>query len=146
VVASGQILHLPELGRPFGFDETNLSSYFAVFVRNFEKHGFAELRGVPMGVSVVDTPQAAYMTHPPLRQSVGSGSAEERGQVLRRSAAAQREQYGEGQRHGPRRQLLTFITDPRTIVRILTHLDLPAELPPLAPPRAPPRGATLWLD
>ncbi|MBK8974672.1 MAG: transposase [Planctomycetes bacterium] len=45
-----------------------------------------------------------------------------------------------------RRQLLTFITDPRTIVRILTHLDLPARLPPLAPPRAPPGGAGLWPD
>ncbi|MBK8975463.1 MAG: transposase [Planctomycetes bacterium] len=41
-----------------------------------------------------------------------------------------------------RRQLLTFITDPSTIVRISTWPDLPAELPPLAPPA----GVGLWPD
>ncbi len=29
-----------------------------------------------------------------------------------------------------RRRLLTFITDPRTIMRVLSHLGLPSELPP----------------
>ena len=39
---------------------------------------------------------------------------------------------------GPRK-VLTFITDPHVIRRILSHMGLPTELPPIAPARAPPR-------
>ena len=41
---------------------------------------------------------------------------------------------------GSRRRLLTFLTDPRTIARILEHLGLPSTLPELAPARGPPQA------
>jgi hypothetical protein len=41
-----------------------------------------------------------------------------------------------------RRRLLTFLTDPVTVARILEHLRLPAQLPRLAPARAPPEQLT----
>ena len=34
---------------------------------------------------------------------------------------------------GGRRRILSFITDPRTVRRILAHLELPTDPPPLAP-------------
>jgi hypothetical protein len=36
------------------------------------------------------------------------------------------------------RKLLAFLTEPRTVRRILEHLELPAEPPPITPARAPP--------
>jgi len=41
---------------------------------------------------------------------------------------------------GGRRKLLTFLTDPRTIARILDHLGLPHSLPEITPARAPPEA------
>lgn len=41
---------------------------------------------------------------------------------------------------GGRRRLLTFLTHPDTIRRILAHLGLPTELPPVAAARPPPRA------
>lgn len=43
------------------------------------------------------------------------------------------------------RRLPTFITDPRTITRVLSHLGLPAELPAVSPARPPP-AAGLWAS
>ncbi|MCB9870148.1 MAG: ATP-dependent helicase HrpA [Planctomycetes bacterium] len=45
---------------------------------------------------------------------------------------------------GGRRKVLSFISDPVVIRRILDHLGLATELPPVAPARAPP--ARLPLD
>ncbi len=39
-----------------------------------------------------------------------------------------------------RRHLLTLVTDPRTITRVLSHLRLPAKLPPLSTARPPPEA------
>jgi hypothetical protein len=39
---------------------------------------------------------------------------------------------------GGRRRLLTFLTDPLVIQKVLRHLGLPAEPPELAPARPPP--------
>ena len=41
---------------------------------------------------------------------------------------------------GGRRQLLTFLTHPPTIARILEHLGLPTSPPEIAPARAPPEA------
>ncbi|MBK8978802.1 MAG: hypothetical protein IPM29_23120 [Planctomycetes bacterium] len=67
VLAAGLALHLPWLGRPFGFGEQAGGNYFGVFLRNYEKFGFLGLHGAPIGVTVVDDPTTtiAYMTHPP---------------------------------------------------------------------------------
>ena len=46
-------------------------------------------------------------------------------------------------RCGGRRQVLTFLTDPDVIGRILLHLGEPVELPEVAPARSPPGGG--WL-
>jgi hypothetical protein len=40
---------------------------------------------------------------------------------------------------GSRRKLLTFLTHPTTIARVLDHLGLPSTLPELAPARGPPQ-------
>ncbi len=45
---------------------------------------------------------------------------------------------------GGRREVLTFITDPRVITRILDHLGLPSELPAVGPARSPPGMASLF--
>jgi hypothetical protein len=46
---------------------------------------------------------------------------------------------------GGRRRLLTFLTDPLVIQKILRHLGLPAEPPELAPARPPPaRSVRFW--
>jgi hypothetical protein len=36
--------------------------------------------------------------------------------------------------------VLTFLTDPAVVRRILAHLGLPTEPPPVAPARPPPQG------
>ena len=41
---------------------------------------------------------------------------------------------------GGRRKVLTFLTDPDVIGRILLHLGEPVELPEVAPARSPPGG------
>jgi len=46
---------------------------------------------------------------------------------------------------GGKRRLLTFLTDPLTIERVLAHLGLPTELPALAPARGPP-GLEIALE
>ena len=46
-------------------------------------------------------------------------------------------------RCGGRRKVLTFLTDPHVIGRILLHLGEPVELPEVAPARSPPGGG--WL-
>ena len=46
-------------------------------------------------------------------------------------------------RCGGRRKVLTFLTDPDVIGRILLHLGEPVELPEVAPARSPPGGG--WL-
>jgi hypothetical protein len=43
-------------------------------------------------------------------------------------------------RCGGRRKVLTFLTDPDVIGRILLHLGEPVELPEVAPARLPPVG------
>ena len=42
---------------------------------------------------------------------------------------------------GGGRKLISLITDPVIIRRILAHLKLPLEFPSVAPPRAPPESA-----
>jgi hypothetical protein len=46
---------------------------------------------------------------------------------------------------GPRR-VLTFLTDPLVVRRILRHLDLPDEPPRIQPARAPPQQELAFLD
>ena len=43
-------------------------------------------------------------------------------------------------RCGGRRKVLTFLTDPHVIRRILLHPGEPVELPEVAPARSPPGG------
>jgi hypothetical protein len=48
---------------------------------------------------------------------------------------------------GGRRRLLTFLSDPEVIGKILRHLGLPAEPPALAPPRVRgPRTVEFWRE
>lgn len=46
-------------------------------------------------------------------------------------------------RCGGRRRLLTFLTDPSVLARILEHTGLPSHHPPATPPRAPPEQAAI---
>ena len=43
-----------------------------------------------------------------------------------------------------KRKLLTFLTNPRAIERILAHFGLPTELPAIAPARGPPEQELLF--
>ena len=45
---------------------------------------------------------------------------------------------------GGARRVLTFLTDPVVIRRILSHLELPADPPRIAPARSPPDKAALF--
>jgi len=42
---------------------------------------------------------------------------------------------------GGGRKLISLITDPAIIRRMLAHLKLPLEFPSVAPPRAPPQSS-----
>ncbi len=39
-----------------------------------------------------------------------------------------------------------FITDPRTMTRVLSHLGVPVTSPPLSTARPPPQAPGLWVE
>lgn len=63
----GCVVLLPWIDRCFGTTETNPGMYFGPFVRNFEQFGLFELKGVPLGVTVLADPAEGYpyLNHPP---------------------------------------------------------------------------------
>lgn len=59
--------HAAWLNAPFSILQMNAGSYFGVFVRNWDRHGFAALRGLPLmpGVVAKTGDATPYVHHPP---------------------------------------------------------------------------------
>ncbi len=70
LLAFGLALHLCWIAAPFGFHEINAGYFFGPFAQHWERFGWFELRGTPLGASAValpETPQQGhpYWNHPP---------------------------------------------------------------------------------
>lgn len=65
----GLAFHLPRLDKPLGIADSNAGAFIGVFLHNWEDHGFADLRGVPLWRQRVFAPNDAvaepYVKHPP---------------------------------------------------------------------------------
>ncbi|HEX6813135.1 MAG TPA: hypothetical protein VF384_16045 [Planctomycetota bacterium] len=59
--------HAPNLDAPFGLMHMNAGSYFGVFMRNWEHHGFWATRGLPIMPKLAETVASGmpYVHHPP---------------------------------------------------------------------------------
>ncbi|MEO0480519.1 MAG: hypothetical protein AAF196_13635 [Planctomycetota bacterium] len=51
---------------PYGVHEINLGAFMGTYVRNWEAHGWWELRGAPLGVTLLEDPSRSdpYFNHP----------------------------------------------------------------------------------
>lgn len=69
LVAVGVAFHLPRLDKPLGIADSNAGAFIGVFLNNWDDHGFAAVRGVPLWrqrVLAPDQPAAEpYLKHPP---------------------------------------------------------------------------------
>ena len=43
-------------------------------------------------------------------------------------------------------KMVGFITEPKSVKKVLDHLDLPTEAPPVHPPRPPPQMEMEYID
>lgn len=72
-------LHVPWLDDPFGPGANNAGSFFGVYARTWDRHGFFELRGLPVAMFGLGDPAqngVAYLNHPPLAFWASAGGDE----------------------------------------------------------------------
>jgi len=69
VALFGVAMQLPWIAEPFGFLENNAGFFFGPFAQSYERFGFFELRGIPLGPYEVwpESPRGgySYFNHPP---------------------------------------------------------------------------------
>ncbi len=69
VALFGAAMQLPWITEPFGFLENNAGFFFGPFAQSYERFGFFELRGIPLGPYEVwpESPRGgySYFNHPP---------------------------------------------------------------------------------
>jgi len=83
-LAMALAVNLPWLDAPYGPGANNGGSFLGVFARTWERHGFLELRGLPIGCFGIEAPEQgrAYVNHPPLGLWLaGTGPEEWRGRL-----------------------------------------------------------------